>query len=102
MAKKTRAPRTRVPRRTHAVERNEARRLANARLVRTVILGAIATAAGFYWLGQQYGIEPDVMRGYVLTALLFVGVLASLGLLGAGLLLLFKRFNRGCEKTDRL
>ncbi|NKB97244.1 MAG: hypothetical protein GKR90_01915 [Pseudomonadales bacterium] len=84
------------------MERNEARRIANTRLIRTVILGAIATAAGFYWLGQQYGIEPDVMRGYILTTLLFVGLLAALGLLGAGLLLLIKRFNRGREKSDRL
>ena len=38
--------------RTHAVERNEARRLANVRLIRTVVLGIIATAAAFYWIGD--------------------------------------------------
>ena len=86
--------------RTHAVERNEARRIANVRLIRTVFLGTIATAAAFYWLGQQYGIEPEVMMEYIITTLLFVAVLVVLGLVGAGLLLLAKRLSRGRGRND--
>ena len=88
--------------RSHAVERNEARRLANVRLIRTVVLGVIATAAAFYWIGQQWGLDPDVMIEYGTTTLLFVGVLAGLGILGAGVLLLLKRFIRGRERNDPL
>ena len=88
--------------RTHAVERNEARRLANVRLIRTVVLGMLATAAAFYWIGQQWGLDPEVMLEYVVTTLLFVGVLAVAGLLGAGVLLLLKRVTRGREKNDPL
>lgn len=88
--------------RTHAVERNEARRIANVRLIRTVVLGIIATAAAFYWIGQQWGLDPDVMIEYVTTTLLFVGVLAGLGFLGAGSLLLVKRAIRDRGKNDHL
>ena len=70
----------RKPRRTHAVERNEARRLANVRLIRTMILGTIATGAALYWLGDQYGIEPEVIKAYLLSAFVFVAGLAGLGL----------------------
>lgn len=93
---------TRRMQKTRAVERNEARRSANIRLIRTVILGAIATVAAFYWLGRQYGIDPDVMKEYIITTLLFVGVLAGLGLLGAGLLLLIKKITRGRGRSDPL
>ena len=84
------------------LERNEARRLANVRLIRTVVLGVIATAAAFYWIGQQWGLDPDVMIEYGTTTLLFVGVLAGLGILGAGVLLLLKRIIRGRERNDPL
>ena len=88
--------------RTHAVERNEARRLANLRLIRTVVLGMIATAAAFYWIGQQWGLDPEVMIEYGTTTLLFVAVLAGFGILGAGVLLLLRRVIRGRERNDHL
>ncbi len=72
---------------THAVSRNTARRAASLRLVRTIVLGAVATLAALVWLGEQYGIERDVMLSYAATTLLFVGVLALLGLAGAAVLL---------------
>ncbi len=90
----------RKPRRTHAVERNEARRLANVRLIRTMILGTIATGAALYWLGDQYGIEPEVIKAYLLSAFVFVAGLAGLGLLGTGVLLGFKRLSRGRGRND--
>ena len=88
--------------RTHAAERNVARRQANVRLIRTFVLGTIATLAAFYWIGQQWGLDPDVMMEYVKTTLLFVGVLAVLGVAGAAVLLLLKRLTRGREKNDPL
>jgi len=90
----------RKPRRAHAVERNEARRLANVRLIRTMILGALATGAALYWLGDQYGIEPEVMKDYFLSAVAFVAGLAVLGLLGTGILLGFKRLSRDRGRND--
>lgn len=89
-------------RRAYGIERNEARRIASFRLVRTVLLGTVAMVAAFYWIGQQYGVDPEVMRGYILTTLLFVGVLVGLGLLGAVLLLAVKRFTQGRGKNGRL
>ena len=102
MKKPSKASLERRMARTHAVERNEARRLDNVRLIRTVVLGIIATAAAFYWVGQQWGLDPKVMIEYGTTTLLFVGVLAGLGVVGAGILLLLKRAIRGRERNDPL
>lgn len=89
----------RSSRRAYGIERNEARRIVSRRLLRTVLLGTVAMVAAFYWIGQQYGVDPEMMREYILTTLLFVGVLVGLGLLGAVLLLLLKRLTRGRGKS---
>ena len=65
-----------------AIERSSARRLGWVRLSRTVILGAIATVAAIVWLGEQYGIERDVILAFLGTSVLFVGVLIVAGLAG--------------------
>ena len=81
------AGRDRVQReRARAVERNEARRAQSARLVRTILLGTVAMVAGVFWVGDQYGVERDVLIEFLLTSFLFVGMLILAGLGGAFLL----------------
>lgn len=78
-----------------AIERNSARRANWVRLTRTIILGALATAAAIVWLGEQYGIERGVILEFMGTSALFVGILVVAGLCGTLLL-------RGLKKLLRL
>lgn len=82
------------PQRTHALTRNDARKKSNVRLVRTVVLGAGATVAALFWLGDQYGIEREVMLDYLWVTLLFTGGLVIFGALGAVALSAIKRWLR--------
>jgi hypothetical protein len=66
-----------------AIERNLARRSGWLRLTRTILLGAIATFAGIFWAGDQYGIERSVMIDFMTTSALFVVLLMLSGLAGA-------------------
>ncbi|XOV82311.1 MAG: hypothetical protein ACFHXK_15785 [bacterium] len=70
-----------------AIERTSARRAGWLRLTRTIVLGTIAVVFAIIWIGDQYGIERDVMYEFLATSALFVGLLVVAGLLGAGLLL---------------
>jgi hypothetical protein len=79
---------------TRAVERNEARRRQGWRLARTVVLGAAATVAALVWLGEQYGIERQVMFGFLGASVMFVAVLVVLGLGGTVLLGVIKKLLR--------
>ena len=65
-----------------AIERASARRLVWVRLTRTVILGTVATVAAIVWLGEQYGIERDVILAFLGTSALFVGLLILAGVGG--------------------
>jgi hypothetical protein len=69
-----------------AIERTSARRLVWMRLSRTVVLGALATIAAIVWLGEQYGIQRDVILAFLGTSALFVGLLILAGALGMVLL----------------
>ncbi len=77
-----------------AIERASARRLVWVRLGRTVILGTIATIAAIVWLGEQYGIERDVILAFLGTSALFVGLLILAGLGGVLLLWSVRRLFR--------
>lgn len=57
------------------------------RLIRTVILGAIAVAVAVVWMGDQYGIERQETLRYLGTAALFVGLLVGCGLIGLATLI---------------
>ncbi|MGK0222134.1 MAG: hypothetical protein ACI9ON_001372 [Limisphaerales bacterium] len=59
----------------------------NMRLIRTIILGAIAVTVAIVWMGDQYGIEREETLRYLGTAALFVGLLVGCGLLGLGTLI---------------
>lgn len=73
-----------------AIERNEARRQGNFRLIRTIVLGVVASVVAIVWLGDQYGIDRQVMLDFLGASALFVGLLVLTGLVGAGLLKLVK------------
>lgn len=83
-----------APRRPHAIERNTARRQSWLRLTRTLVLGTVATVLAIVWLGEQYGIERDVIFEFLGTSVLFVLALAALGLVGTALLMLLKKILR--------
>ncbi len=77
-----------------AIERTSARRIGWARLTRTVVLGTVATVAALVWLGEQYGIERQVMLEFVATSVLFVALLAVAGLGGTAILWALKKLAR--------
>jgi hypothetical protein len=59
-----------------------------------VVLGAAATVAALVWLGEQYGIERQVMFGFLGASVMFVAVLVVLGLGGTVLLGVIKKLLR--------
>lgn len=83
-----------------ASERASARRLVWVRLTRTVVLGAIATVAAIVWLGEQYGIERDVILAFLGTSALFVGLLILAGLGGMVLLWVIRRYIRSWKNRS--
>ncbi len=64
------------------------------RLARTVVLGTGALTAVILWLGDQYGIEREVILDFLLSSALFIGLLIALGLTGAFVLLAVKRLTK--------
>ena len=64
------------------------------RLIRTIALGTIAVVFAILWLGDQYGLDRDVMISYLTSSALFVGVLVLVAACGAGLLLLLKKLRQ--------
>ncbi len=78
----------------HAIERNTARRSSWLRLTRTLALGTIATVAAIVWLGDQYGIEREVILEFLGTSALFVLMLVVAGLLGTVLLMGLRKLLR--------
>ena len=85
--------------------RTQARRQANLRLARTVVLGSIAVLLAIVWLGDQYGIDREETLRYLGGALGFVGALTLLGITAGALLvgvrwLLARRATADREKND--
>ena len=74
-----------------AIERTSARRAGWMRLTRTVALGTLATIAALIWVGDQYGVERDVMVEFMTTSALFVGLAIVAGLGGTVVLWGLKR-----------
>ncbi|MEM7101153.1 MAG: hypothetical protein AAF541_23025 [Pseudomonadota bacterium] len=77
-----------------AEERASTVRRNSFKLMRTIALGTVAVIAGFFWVGEQYGIDREMMLDYLTSSLLFVAFLAGIGVLGAFLLAAFKRITR--------
>ena len=72
-----------------------------ARIGRTVVLGAIAAALGIWWLAQAYGVDGSRLFGYLLGSVAFVAAAIALGLIGAGLTLLLRRWRtRGAARRS--
>jgi hypothetical protein len=59
---------------------------AQGRLVRTIVLGAIALVAGLAWLARQLGIDADELLSFARISLILVLGTVLLGVLGAALL----------------
>ncbi|MCR9261962.1 MAG: hypothetical protein NXH95_19790 [Pseudomonadaceae bacterium] len=74
-------------RKPSAIERSSARRKGWLRLTRTIVLGTIAAVFAIIWMGDQYGIEREVMYEFLATSALFVGLLVVAGLAGAALIM---------------
>ena len=74
-------------------KRNEfpGRQAGSLALARTVVLGCLAAAAGIWWLGRAYEVDNEAMLGYLLSSILFVALMAILGVAGATALWLVKR-----------
>ena len=77
-----------------AIERASARRIGWVRLTRTIVLGTVATILAIIWLGEQYGIDREVILKFLLTSAAFVGLLIVAGLSGAVLLWGVRKFWR--------
>lgn len=73
-----------------------------ARLVRTIVLGALAVVAGLGWLTVELGMDPDELTGYALTSLLLVAGAVLVALAGAGLLVGLRQLRRRRERRGRL
>ena len=80
--------------RPHAIERNTARRSSWLRLTRTLALGTVATVLAIIWLGEQYGIEREVILEFLGTSALFVLLLVVAGLLGTVVLTGLRKLRR--------
>ncbi len=83
-----------------AVDRAAARRIVWVRLTRTVVLGTIATIVAIIWLGEQYGVERDVILAFLGTSALFVGLLILCGLMAMVLLWLLRRYIKSWKKRS--
>ncbi len=62
-----------------------------SRLVRSIVLGALAVAAGVGWLAVELGMDRRVLAEYALTSLALVAVLVVLAVAGAVVLRLVRR-----------
>jgi len=69
------------------------------RLVRTILLGALAAGAGLTWLAHELELDQDELLGYAATSLLLVAVLVLAGALLGGLLWFIRRA-RGPRDRD--
>lgn len=66
-------------------------RTGSSRVARTVLLGALALAAGLYWLSSEGWLDGEEMARYLLASLLFVAVPVALAALLAVVLRLLRR-----------
>ena len=68
------------------------------RLIRTIALGTVAVVFAILWLGDQYGLDREMMLSYLTSSALFVGALMLIASAGAGLLLLLKWLKKLSER----
>lgn len=85
------APRREAPARGSAQQR---------RLVRTIVLGALAVAAGIWWLAAEIGLDTGELLDYALTSVLMIGGAVGLALAGAGLLYGVRRLRRRQKRAE--
>jgi hypothetical protein len=64
------------------------------RLVRTVVLGTLAVAAGIAWLAVEYGMNTDELLDFAFASLALVVGAIVLALAGGALLWGLKRLRR--------
>ena len=62
-----------------------------ARLLRTVLLGALAVLFGVYWLARSYGVDLEELLEYARASLAFVLFFVLAGILG-GILIFIARY----------
>ena len=73
-----------------AEERSTTVRRQSLRLLRTISLGTVAVVVAILFLGEQYGLDREMMISYLTSSLMFVGFIVSVGLIGFGFLLAVK------------
>ncbi len=56
------------------------------RLIRTIVLGAIAVFAAIYWVAGELGMDKEELLDYAITGLVLVLAMVVLALAGAALL----------------
>jgi len=71
--------------------RKRARDGGSQRLVRTILLGAVAAVFAIAWLARELGLDADELIGYLGASLVLVGLVVVLGILAGGLLWLVRR-----------
>ena len=64
------------------------------RLTRTIVLGAVAVAAGIAWLARDLGMNPAELKAFALTSLWLVLGIMVLAVAGAVVLRLLRRLWR--------
>ena len=84
------ASRMRGAARTGAGDRQREGRAGTARLVRTIVLGALAGLSALYWVAVQFGVATEDLAQFLLTSAMFVVGLVVLGITGGVLLVLLK------------
>ena len=87
--------------RSRASERASARRSASIRLTRTILLGTLAAGLAVMWMGEEYGVDREVILDFMLTSALFVGGLVVAGLAGAGLLFGLRHLYRSFSNKNK-
>jgi apolipoprotein N-acyltransferase len=70
------------------------RRRADNRLVRSILLGAVAVAFSIYWIGRSFDVNWADIEEYVLTSIAFVGLLIAAASVCAALFLALRKLTR--------
>ena len=64
------------------------------RLVRTVLLGALAVLFGIFWLARSYGVDFHELLDYARASLAFVLFFTLAGILGGILIFIARHLGR--------
>lgn len=75
-------------------------RTGSSRLTKTIVLAAIALAAGLYWLAGESEVAADNIARYALTSLLWLALPVLVAALGFMVFLGLRRLLRGPDENQ--